>query len=443
MKILKFSILVLLLVLLIFPGVQRRFNLFRLEPLKGSFQFTSKPAYSFNSLVSGKYQDELSQYVEDSVGFKNCFVRLYNQVDYSLFGKLHAKLAVVGKDGYLFEDNYIRSYMGNDYTGEAMIREKIRMLEKVNLILNRHNVHLILIFSPSKARFMPEKLPENYLRNGKSISNYEVYEKILREEYPALPFIDFNRYFLRMKDTSRYTLYPLGGTHWSIYSAYVLITDSLVKYMEATAGRKMPELKVEKVTVTDNSMYPDDDIALGMNLIFRYPSLPMAYPNFKAQPAEGLWRPNVLVISDSYYWQIYYSKVLARSFNRNDFWYYNRQRYPENYYRGKENDTEFLKYNLLKHDFVILMATEINLPALFDFPEYLLLMLDPGNKALQQRKADKEKRIREFEIQIKGNMEWMKTIEQKAALNKITVDEQVRQDAEYLVDLEIQRNQKK
>src|SRR6478609_5160143 len=106
--ILFFSFLVLLLV----------WSLVRTPDLKGAIE---KPVYNdfnFESWFNGEYQEQVEKYVNESFGFRSFFVRINNQIDYSLYNKLHASAVVMGKEQCLYEIDYIRAYCGTDFVGK-------------------------------------------------------------------------------------------------------------------------------------------------------------------------------------------------------------------------------------------------------------------------------------------------------------------------------------
>ncbi len=432
----KSSILVIVLGLLVSSIIQIIFQPFHPGKLEGVFDRKPMPEWALKTWFSGKYQDSLRFFAEDSSGFRNDMVRLYNQVDYSLFSISHTAGGIVGKDGSLITDKYVNSYLGMDYIGRKKIENNLNELLALNRELEKRNIRFILIFAPGKARFRPENIPDFYLKSKRKNSNYQIYTELLASNYKEIHFIDFSKYFDLLKDTIRYPLYPRGGIHWSNYATQAIVFDSLINYMRVISGRNLPEIKVDTLEFSDKLRIPDNDLAKSMNLIIPYRTEKMPYPVLSTSCPGDCWHPNVLGIADSYYWEFLYIKVINEVFKRNDFWFYNKEKYPYSIYHGKEYDPEFLKQDLLKHDFVILLTTEINLPHLFFFAENVLLMLDPNNTELLAKKKVYEARIRYYIGVIRSSKGWMDLVRQKAVKLNIPFEEMIKRDAEYMVQVE-------
>src|SRR5690606_30484493 len=146
----------ILVILLLMPMVEQKFTFFELSPLNGSFVIHEKPKFSPESWFSGNYQSNLEAYVNQAIGFKNLFVRVYNQIYFSLFNNARANGVIVGEENYLFEESYIKAYVGSDFIGEQKIEEKIRKLKSINDTLNKKKIKLIVVFAPGKGSFYPE-----------------------------------------------------------------------------------------------------------------------------------------------------------------------------------------------------------------------------------------------------------------------------------------------
>jgi len=86
----KNILLLMLLLLLISGAIQKRYGIIHTRPLNGVFSATTRPAVTCSTWMTGDYQEKYRLNLEDSVGFKPDLVRLYNQIDYSLFSIPHA-----------------------------------------------------------------------------------------------------------------------------------------------------------------------------------------------------------------------------------------------------------------------------------------------------------------------------------------------------------------
>jgi hypothetical protein len=101
----------------------------------------------------------------------------------------------------------------------------------------------------------------------------------------------------------------------------------------------------------------DYDIAGGMNLLFNLKSFKMGYPQIKFEKDTSKIKPNLLVVSDSYYWGMF-NFGISSVFNESHFWYYNKEIYPDTYSKPLTTDQIDLRKEINKHDVIIVMSTQ-------------------------------------------------------------------------------------
>ncbi len=106
-------------------------------------------------------------------------------------------------------------------------------------------------------------------------TNYGYHIKLAKEF--DIHFIDFNKYFIKNKTTSKYPLYPKYGCHWSYYGAY-LAADSIIKYIEKERHIDMPDLYCNDIKLEAAQGF-DYDAGKGMNLLFNFTDDTLAHPD--------------------------------------------------------------------------------------------------------------------------------------------------------------------
>ncbi|MDP4291559.1 MAG: hypothetical protein Q8908_10810 [Bacteroidota bacterium] len=351
-------VLLTLSVLLVCPAIQYFLAPFYIAPLKGAIVPSQKSAFTWSGWYSGDFQNKEEKYLNDSFGFRNLFVRINNQLLFNLFHKAKANGVVIGKNGYLFEEHYINAYYGSDFIGNDSIRHRMERLKYIQNSLSKLNKTLLIVFAPGKASFYPEYIPEK-LKTKKHTTNYEQHLKLAKEF--GINYIDFNRYFIDHKYTSPYPLYPKQGIHWSFYGSCIA-ADSIVKCIERIRKIKMPHLFWDKVYMED-AKESDYDIGDGMNLLFRQPGEKLAYPHLEFESASGKTKPSLLVISDSFYWEMY-SAGITRLFSTNHFWYYNRDVYPDCTKWPLTTSKLDMKKEIMQHDVIMIISTETTLKSM-------------------------------------------------------------------------------
>lgn len=358
-KYIKSSLLILILSILLLFMIQSRFNLVKLTPLNGAFEKTEKKEFTIKSWFSGKYQEETEKHINETFGFRELLVRTNNQITYSLFRKAKANGVIIGKNNYLFEDNYIKAYYGQDFIGNDQIQQRMQKLKFIQDTLSKLNKNILLVFAAGKGSYYPEYFPAEY-RVKKGPTNYKEHVKLAKLQ--QLNYIDFNHYFVSQKHKSNYPLYPKYGIHWSNYGTS-LVADSLIKYIENMRKIDLPDISWNEVEMAD-SRGTDYDIADGMNLKFKLKSFAMAYPKLLFESNKGKDNVSVLVISDSFYKSMFDEGMLSNSFSKHQFWYYNKQVFLNGKDTKKHVQEINLKLEIQKSDVIIILATEATLPNL-------------------------------------------------------------------------------
>ena len=120
-----------ILVVLLGSYVQQKTGIIRSKGLDGFVPPDTLPEFSMKTWMDGSFQQSWSIYKNRHASFRPDLVRLYNQIDYSLFGISHANKIISGKDGYLLAENYINAYLGTDFAGKRPIDILVNQLKFV------------------------------------------------------------------------------------------------------------------------------------------------------------------------------------------------------------------------------------------------------------------------------------------------------------------------
>ncbi|MFA6128688.1 MAG: hypothetical protein WC699_15420 [Bacteroidales bacterium] len=346
-----------LMVLLTLPLIQTATHLVKETKLKGAIVVPENPKLSTGGWFSGSWQPKKEKWLNDTFGFRGLFVRINNQITLSLFREVHAFGVVFGQRNYLYAEKYIKASYGADFIGVDSIAHRINRLKFIrDELLNRYNKNLMIVITAGKGSFYPEYFPvSNPYTKGPT--NYENHVRLARET--GLQIIDFDRWFVENKTRSPYPLYPKYGMHWSVYGA-TLVADSLISYIERIRGIDIPSISWDRIRI--KRAYQDDyDLGAGLNLLFKLRREKMAYPVLKFEPESGKTKPSVLVIADSFYWNLF-KLGFTKGFSTSDFWYYNKDIYHTVMGPPVSTAQVDLWDQIMKHDVIILMATESNLP---------------------------------------------------------------------------------
>jgi hypothetical protein len=426
----KHFILGAIIFVLAFPMIQKHTGIVHEIGLKGAIVKAPKPGLSIRAWFDAEYQEKMETYLNESFGLRDYFVRINNQIAFTFFRKAKANGVIIGKQNYLFEENYIKAYYGEDFIGEDSILHQVQRFKYVQDTLQKLNKQLIMVLAAGKGSFYPEYFPEKY-KTVKGKTNYEYYAKYARE--CGINCIDFNRYFLENKKSSPCPLYPRYGIHWSSYGAFKVI-DSLISYTEEKLGYDFADVSLNEI-IWAKAIDSDYDIADGMNLFFKLKRPIMAYPQFTISRDTSHSGPSLLVISDSFYW-VLYNMHIAQAFSNEHFWFYNKEIYPESFTSPADTRNINLRDEIARHDVIIIMATEATLRRFgwrFIEESFEVFAYNKPDNPL----ADVEtylKKVKDVINYIKTDEKWYSLIKKKAAEKKIPVDSMLVLDATWVLE---------
>jgi hypothetical protein len=413
-----------LLGLLVLPALQKKFKFFEQEPLKGALPEYVKPKFSVENWWGGSYQDSVDIYIKGTAGFKPSLVRLHNEIHYQLYNVAVANGVIIGKEGYLYEENYIKAHFGQDFVGDEAIKAKVEKIKLISEELDKKGKSFVLVFAPGKASFYPEFVPDHLIPEEIGPTNYDHYVAELMDT--DIHFLNFHKWFRDNKASSPYPLVPKTGIHWSKYGE-ALASDSILNYLESICSCEYPDLVIDTIIKSDQMQDTDDDIEGGMNLFFNISDLTMGYPQFHMETSGSESNLKVLTVADSYYWGMYNFGLSRDYFNRGQFWYYNEHIYSEDIEGSLPPDQVDFGKELEQHDVILFIITDANLYKFgFGFIDDLYTHLNGGEELLKK-----------YIEQINSDPEWKQKVQEKADKNGITLEEAILIDAKFMVKEEL------
>lgn len=424
----KVFLAVLPLVVLLFPYLQKTFGWFEETELKGYHVPVEEVEWTWEGWTEGTYQSRMDSFTNQEFGLRKSLVRLNNQLDWTIHRKTNAVGIVAGKEDYLYEEAYITAYLGRDYHGRDTLELLTQKMKRIQDLLAQRGTDLCVVFAPGKASFFPEYIPDRYQPELKSRSNYDEYVDLFAQY--GVNFVDMDAWFTQMKGKTKAPLFPQGGTHWSYYGAY-LASDSLIHKAEELSGNDMPELKASYHWEHKTNYETDYDIGEALNLIWRTPTYPMVYPKYYYQKDSTNVPTKTLVISDSYYWQLFLHGMSHHAFSDGEFWYYNQGIHPKRPGKPGVQDVN-AGLEMAHNEVVFVLITVANLR---NFP----WKMDQG--ALDALEAISPERIAQIEAGIRRDEAWMAKIAEKAAKRGFTTEEMLRFDAEFIAGNEWKEKQ--
>ena len=357
------------MMLFLLPVVQKVKPFVQVQPLNGVYVHTEKPQFSFSSFVKGEWQKNADRYIKEHFGFHEHFIRLYNQCLWAVWHRpADPSPVLVGKNDYLFEPSFVNEY----YTGcfnefypdsiplcerPQIFRRRMSRLAKLQAILEEQGTHLFLALLPGKERIYPQYLPNPRPRTGNHTSGTQprAYDLYRNSRYDFRR-IDLCHCFDSLNGHTPYLLFTKTGTHWSnIASTYAF--DSVMRYMQTFGPPIHP--------VTLGTPYyaptrePDNDLYHLLNIMTPVPADSNLYVDVTLTGTPPGRNPSLVVIGDSFFWNILYNFPIQELFSDFRYWYY----FSTIYYdptHDKVADIDLVD-ELLRTDYVMLSYCTVQL----------------------------------------------------------------------------------
>ena len=246
----KYILFTLTAVLLFASMLQKAFQWREFKPLKGVVVEQPMPELNDSSFTDGSFQLQTEQYLKQHFGCREPLIRLYNQYLWDFYKKspVIGGQIVMGKNGWIYEpwvvDDYYQKqflkYASDSTQMAAMLTEEAERVLQLQELLESHGVRLFMCLVPAKDLIYPEYLPEN--QDTSHCAEPKISARFFNEEEftrLGINHLNLEQWFLQIKDTADFLLFPKTGTHWSRYAALQAV-DTLIRYMEHLDGINMP-----------------------------------------------------------------------------------------------------------------------------------------------------------------------------------------------------------
>ncbi|MCF8277277.1 MAG: hypothetical protein K9J17_11135 [Flavobacteriales bacterium] len=351
---LKYLLFALVLASLSLPLLQRNFRFIPAWPLDGSFQSASEPEFDWNDWFDGNFQSAEETWLNEQIGAREYLVRLRNQYYFDVFDMAMANGVSPGKDGVLLDVGYVDAFYGKDFAGEDVLTDKLLRWKHVQRGLDSVGVKAFLALAPGKGSFFEDKFSDFLKDEHRPITNYEfIADFALGND---IRLLDLKKLYHSWNDTSRFPLFPKGGIHWSEYGV-AHVCDTLRGYIQSLTGRPLQKFWYD-IEISDTARGGDNDIAVGMNLLFTPNHEKLAYPIRYFGEDSTITPTKFIVIADSYYYGIMRSGFGDRVCSYGGFWFYFKDAQPSHVFPTSNVEELDILEELKKQDVLMLMMTE-------------------------------------------------------------------------------------
>jgi len=413
-----FILFVLLMVFLFVPVIQEWGGVFPVKPLKGVFEPTPKPELSFDNYKSNIYQTQIEKYVSEHFGMREPVIRLYNQYVWSAYNKTYCHFIVPGKEGYLYYALAVNEHYGTELpkhypsNDKAMadVDKELRLMNKLRHVLKDYGIEFVAFIAPDKPEVYPEYLPRRDA-DTTTIHIDEYYSR--RMEETGFPFINMTDWFVKMRDTASFPLFPKTDSHWRYSAIYAY--DSLFRFINTLDGEaKFPNIHIGPPTAYESDKLEGDEETL--NLIFRIRGDKTKYKSDITVETDTTQRkPKVLFIGDSFIWSFGEFMPAREIMADREVWFYNNTAYV-----GFDNKTVSVKEidrlsHILNADYVVFYSVGHQWwEATYGFAKDALLQLCVNDSLFEATVANMTKYMRNqegysnmTEEEVRKNMAYM------------------------------------
>ena len=408
----------LLMMFLFVPIIQEWTGFIPVRPLKGVIMETPKPELTFDNYQSSAYQTQLEQYVREHFGLREPVIRLYNQYVWSAYNKTYCQFIVPGKQGYLYYALAVNEHFGTELlhhykSNEEAMKDadiELRQMNKLRHVLKDYGIEFLAFIAPDKPEVYPEYLP----RRDADTTTVHIDEYFShRMEETGFPFINMTDWFVSMRDTASFPLFPKTDSHWRYSAIYGF--DSLFRFINTLEGEaKFPTLHIGPPIAYESDKLEGDEETL--NLLFRIHSEKTQYKsNITVEPDSSHRKPKVLFVGDSFIYSMADFMPVREIMEDREIWFYNSTAYE-----GFDNKTESVKdidrlSHILNADYVVFYSAGHQWwEATYSFAKDALLQLcvsDSLFEATVTEMADKFRHHEGYddltEEELRGQMKWM------------------------------------
>ena len=454
----------LLMVFLFVPLVQQWTGIFPVKPLKGVFEPTPKPELTFDNYRTNTYQTQAEKYVSENFGLREPVIRLYNQYVWSAYNKTYCHFIVPGKQGYLYYALAVNEHFGTELPkhfksneeAEQAVEKELRQMNKLRHVLKDYGIEFVAFIAPDKPEVYPEYLPRRDA-DTTTIHLVEYYTRRMKET--GFPFINMTDWFVSMRDTASFPLFPKTDSHWRYSAVYAY--DSLFRFMNTLEGEaKFPKLHIGPPIAYESDKLEGDEETL--NLMFRISGDKTKYKSDITVEADSTRRkPKVLFVGDSFIWSMAEFMPAKEILADREVWFYNNTAFVGFDNQSKNvQDIDRLSH-ILNADYVVFYSAGHQWwEATYGFAKDALLQLCVSDSLFEVTVTDYANRFRNkegyadlTEEGLRNNVIWMlknnpelipglggddmPTIRNTKRINEIQTINQIRNDKDWLKALNV------
>jgi len=229
-----------------------------------------KPVLSMADWLSGTYQKQYLDWVDNNFTTRAFFIKNYNQLRYTLFNEGNR---VVANNGNIYEEGYIYAQLciGDKYNyaldeNKKRLQNYVAKLESIDKKLKSIGKNLFFYITPSKAHYFSGDIPAKYYAmqdDQERMTGYSYLKSLLEES--NVYYLDANDLYPQISD---YSAFYLTGIHWG--RLFEQVTDSkIIELLEDKANKNYDNIGIGEIESCEEPFWRDSDVQDLLNIYTR------------------------------------------------------------------------------------------------------------------------------------------------------------------------------
>ena len=176
--------------------------------------------------INDSFGEDAENWFSKSFAFRGKVVDAVSRVREKLIGVGNDQV-VVGKDGFLFFEDTVDSFVGQNRMTEEELTAAAESLKRLEEYAHEHGAEFVFVCAPNKSTVYPEKMPDRYQKTEESD-----FDRLYAELYRlGVSCIDLRSRFDTESDES--LIYHKRDTHWNGLGAYIAF-DEISSFLGVT-----------------------------------------------------------------------------------------------------------------------------------------------------------------------------------------------------------------
>jgi hypothetical protein len=226
-------------------------------------------AISMKAWLDGSFQQSAQQWANENFAGRELAIRWFNQILWSLFGKSYMNLEhpIAGGEGQLFASQYLEHFGRlSAPRSDGALNRATADITRLRTRLQKYDVPLVVLFTPSKPLSVPEDVPARYIPKQTPASiPYERDRLKMRLLAAGIPVVDGAELTRGLGDRLPLSPFPKTGIHWTDLAASYS-AEALLRKFEILGGRPLARLEVSDVQFAESPRDSDSDVLELLNL---------------------------------------------------------------------------------------------------------------------------------------------------------------------------------